>query len=120
MTITQPTNLGSAGAALWCAMTEEFDFTGEPVKIAILERACRVSDQIARLEEATATEPMTAKGSMGQLVIHPFIQEIRQQTSTLNALIKSLGLPETDEERHAKAEQRSQHARNAANARWRG
>ena len=120
MTITQPTNLGSAGAELWCAMTEEFDFTGEPGKIAILERACRVSDQIARLEEATATEPMTAKGSMGQLVIHPFIQEIRQQTSTLNALIKSLGLPETEEEKLSKAEQRSQHARNAAQARWGG
>lgn len=120
MIIERPENLGSAGVALWDAITEEFDFTGEPGKVAILERACRVSDQIARLEEATATEPMTARGSMGQLVIHPFIQEIRQQTTTLNALIKSLGLPETSEEKLAKAEQRSQYARNAANARWRG
>jgi len=118
MTITQPNNLGSAGTALWSAMTEEFDFTGEPGKIAILERACRVTDQIARLEEATATEPMTAKGSMGQLVIHPFIQEIRQQTSTLNALIKSLGLPDTDEEAASKARSRHRAATKAANARW--
>lgn len=116
---TRPDNLGSAGAELWDSMTDEFDFTGEPGKIAILQRACRVADQIEKLEQATASEPMTAKGSMGQLVIHPFIQEIRQQTGTLNALIKALGLPETDEEKHAKAEQRSQHARNAANARWR-
>lgn len=116
--LTKPTNLGPAGAQLWDSMTAEFDFSGEPGKVAILERACRTADQIAKLEEATLDTPMTAKGSMGQLVIHPFIQEIRQQTTALNALIKSLGLPETDEEAAARAEQRHRQATRAAQARW--
>ena len=114
----QPDNLGHAGAGLWDSITAEFDFTGEPGKIAILERACRVADQIAKMEAATAETPMTAKGSMGQTVIHPFIQEIRQQSTVFNALIKSLGLPDSDQDAVDKARRRSQQARQAANARW--
>lgn len=33
-------------------MTDEFDFTFEPGKIAILERARRVADRVAKLEVA--------------------------------------------------------------------
>ena len=119
MAIHQPAGLGQAGTDPWMSMHDEFDFTGEPGKIAILERACRTADQIAKLEHATAEAPMTATGSMGQLVIHPFIQEIRQQTTTLNRLIESLGLPDVDEAAVAKADARRTQASRAAQARWR-
>ncbi|AOX04780.1 hypothetical protein BJP05_00210 [Corynebacterium sp. NML98-0116] len=118
MQTNQPEGLNTAGKHLWDSMHNEFDFAGEPGKLVILERACRTADQIAKLEEATSNAPMTATGSMGQLVIHPFIQEIRQQTSTLNTLIKSLGLPDSDEEAAVKAKTRQQAATKAANARW--
>lgn len=114
----KPTTLGTAGNRLWDSITAEFDFTAEPGKIAILERACRVADRIESLEEAVQTEPMTAKGSMGQLVIHPFISEIRQQTTVFNSLVKSLGLPDSDEEAAEKAHRRKQQASRAAHARW--
>lgn len=55
---------------------------------------------------------------MGQLVIHPFIAEIRSQTTVLNQLLKSLQLPENDEETAARAEGRSNAGKVAANARW--
>jgi len=115
---SKPDNLSHAGSSLWDSITEEFDFTAEPGKLAILERACRVTDQTTKLEEATLTEPMTATGSMGQLVIHPFIAEIRQQTTVLNNLVKSLGLPESDEEAAEKATGRKRQAIRAAQARW--
>ncbi len=116
--MNKPAGLQDAGAKLWESMTDEFDFTFEPGKVAILERACRVADQIAKLEAAAEAEPMTARGSMGQLVIHPFIQEIRQQSNVLNSLIKALGLPDSDEDAAAKAEARRKNALKANAARW--
>lgn len=116
-TAPAPEGLGDEGLKLWTSITDSFDFTDEPAKLAILERAARTADQIAKLEEAKRDAPLTAKGSMGQLVVHPFIGEIRAQSSALNTLLKSLGLPETDEERAEQASRRSQSARNAAKAR---
>lgn len=112
-----PEGLGEAGAKLWHRITDTFDFTDEPAKLAVLERAARTYDQIAELEQAKGAAPLTAKGSMGQLVIHPFIGEIRAQTAALNTLLKSLGLPETDEEVAERAAKRSRAGRTGANAR---
>ncbi|WP_295646107.1 hypothetical protein [uncultured Corynebacterium sp.] len=113
-----PEGLGDAGLGLWNSITATFNFTDEPGKLALLERAARVADQIDKLEREVAVVPMTAKGSMGQLVIHPFIAEVRAQTTVLNSLLKSLGLPETDEEKVARSERRSRAGRAGANARW--
>ena len=113
-----PNGLRTAGAKLWKEMNDEFDFSYEPGKVAILERACKVADQIDKLEQATAEEPMTTRGSMGQLVIHPFIQEIRQQSNVFNSLIKALDLPDSDEDAAIKADRRRERAVNANSARW--
>lgn len=113
-----PEGLQAAGLKLWNTITETFNFTDEPGKLALLERASKVADQIDKLEREASQAPMTAKGSMGQLVIHPFIAEIRSQTTVLNTLLKSLGLPETDEEQAERAQRRSAAGRKAANARW--
>lgn len=113
-----PEELGDAGEDLWIRVNREFDMTGEPGKLAILEQACRTVDQIEELERAREKAPLTAKGSAGQLVIHPLIQEVRQQRGSLNSLMKSLGLPETDEEAAEKAARRSRAGKKAAGARW--
>lgn len=112
-----PEDLREAGEALWIDVNTTFNFHDEPGKLAILEQACRTVDTIAQLEEAQRGAPLTTKGSMGQSVISPFIQEARQQRNALNSLMKSLGLPESDEEAVSKAERRSKQARKAANAR---
>jgi len=109
---------GPAGTRLVETITTTFDFSEEPGKLAILERAARTADTIAALEAEAATQSLTAKGSMGQAVINPLVAEARAQTSLLDRLLKSLGLPESDEESAAKAEQRQRQARKAAKTRW--
>lgn len=109
---------GPAGARLVESITATFDFQGEPGKLAILARCARTADTIAALEAEAATQSLTAKGSMGQAVINPLVAEARAQTSLLDKLLKSLGLPDTDEDTAAKAEQRQRRARKAAQTRW--
>lgn len=111
-------DFGPAGARLVESITATFDFSEEPGKLAILARAARTADTIAALEAEAATQSLTAKGSMNQVVINPLIAEARAQTSLLDKLLKSLGLPESDEETAAKAEQRQRRAKKAAQTRW--
>lgn len=109
---------GPAGARLVESITATFDFSEEPGKLAILARAARTADTIAALEAEASTQSLTAKGSMNQVVINPLIAEARAQTSLLDKLLKSLGLPDSDEDTAAKAEQRQRRARKAAQTRW--
>ena len=113
-----PAGLGEQGLSLWESITGEFDFSQEPGKLAILERACKTADQIAVLEEAIVGAELVVKGSTGQPVVNPMIAEARQQSGLLNTLVKSLGLPDSDEEAQAKAERRSRINRENVNKRW--
>jgi hypothetical protein len=99
----KPAGLGTAGTKLWKSVVEVFDFTEEPGKVQILGQACRVADIVAELDEAADQAPLTVKGSMGQQVISPFIAEARAQRALLAQLLGRLDLPDTDEERDAKA-----------------
>ena len=116
--IQLPDNLGPAGRELWESITDVFDFQDEPAKVALLERAARTADTIAALEAEASTQSLTAKGSMGQAVINPLVSEARSQTSLLDKLLKSLGLPETEEEQLERAQRRSRAGKAAARARW--
>ena len=111
-------DFGPAGARLVESITSEFDFSQEPAKLAILQRAARTADTIEALEAEASTQSLTAKGSMGQAVINPLVAEARAQTSLLDKLLKSLGLPDSDEDTAARAEQRQRQARKAAQTRW--
>ncbi|OFT34653.1 hypothetical protein HMPREF3169_05265 [Corynebacterium sp. HMSC08C04] len=101
MPLTKPANLGAAGSKLWDEVTNEYVFDFEPDKAALLERACRTADAIATLEEAAADADLVVQGSQGQPVISPLIAEARQQTLTLNTLIKSLKLEPSEAEQAA-------------------
>jgi hypothetical protein len=59
---------------------------------------------------------MTTKGSMGQLVIHPIIGEVRTQRMARNALWRQLKLPDLDAGEQPAAETNQQRA--AAQSRW--
>lgn len=84
---------------------------------AVLDSACAVADVIAELEAAWSEDgrPMTTRGSMGQLVIHPLIGEIRAQRAAQARLLAQLKLPD---ESVAPVEDASSKARRAAVARW--
>lgn len=86
-------------------------------ELRILEEIVCEIDLIERMQEELAGGgELTAYGSMGQLVAHPIVQEIRQHRSTLDKLIKSLNLPEEDPA--AAAGTRSESARDRARKRW--
>ena len=121
MTVTiprAPKGLEVEGRKLWRAMHTEFNFTGEPQKLAILEQACRVMDTITKLEDAAATQPLTVRGSMGQDTINPLVAEARVQRGTLVTLMSKLGLPDAGPEKADKQLKRSDAGKTGAQARW--
>ena len=113
-----PDHLGDAGAELWTDMLTEFSFDNEPQKIALLTRACKTADTIKKLEDYAASTSIETTGSMGQKVLSGAYSEIRQQTNTLASLIKTLNLPDSDEETAEKAARRSRAGKAGAAGRW--
>jgi hypothetical protein len=65
--------------------------TADPVWVALLDQADAVYARIERLEKATPRS-MTTTGSKGQEVLHPFVQEVRQQRLALARILRELGL----------------------------
>lgn len=111
--IDTPRGLGAAGERLWSALNGKYEFRVD--ELAVVERACRLSDRIAAME-AELGDRTVSTGSMGQVVVHPLIPEIRAHTATLASLLRGLGLP--DDEQGAVAVSRSSQARSAAQSRW--
>jgi hypothetical protein len=107
-----PVGLGKAGKAQWSSIAGSYKL--RPDEFTVLEDVCRTADMILALSEAWVEDgsPMTAKGSTGQLVIHPLIGEIRSQRSARAALLRQLKLPDADE-----APAANQH-RSAAQSKW--
>ena len=111
--IKAPKGLSEAGKGLWDDLTADYEF--RPDELLLVERAARTVDLIAQMDEERA-DAVTAAGSMGQLVVHPLIAEIRAQSALLASIFKQLGLP--DEPGAAVTQSRSVQARAAANSRW--
>ena len=108
MAVSTPKGLRAAGRKLWRETTETYDLRAD--ELEVLKAACMEADLIARMEDALADAPLTVTGSMGQLVAHPLVQELRQHRSTMAGLLKGLKLPEDG----ADANQQ----RAAAQSRW--
>jgi phage terminase small subunit len=113
-----PAALAMAGKRLWksvhaavidgCELDER--------ELAVLERACTCADTITQLEKAVKRDGLTARGSRGQVVVHPAVGEVRQQKLTLLRLLGALDLGA--EESPAAGTASSRRARRAADARW--
>lgn len=110
----KPNGLGKRGLQLWKSIASDFDLRADEARV--LEDACREADIIEKLEDAMVDAPLTVTGSMGQLVAHPLIQELRQHRGVLQRLLVSLKLPDDG----AKAGDTTSSARKAAEARWSG
>ena len=127
-----PADLGDAGRELWESVTREYTVNGTPVhyelnggEIRILKDACMQADltEYMHRDWVAAGMPTTTKGSRGQDVAHPYIQEIRQHRSETANLLKSLKLPVLEEVKTSEKSSdgkmsRSEAGRKAAAARW--
>ena len=93
-----PTGLGPEGTKLWTSITDYYDLS--PGEYRLLFDACQEADLIEAMTanwEANGS-PLTAKGSQGQVVAHPAIQELRQHRNTLRGLIAAMKLPHPEDE----------------------
>ncbi len=93
-----PKGFGSAGQKLWKTVLDEYDLDNEPAKLEILAHTCCVTDTIAELDRATAGQPLTVRGSAGQMVIHPLIAEVRVQRALLAQLLARLNFAPAEED----------------------
>lgn len=94
-----PKGLAKAGRALWREATKQYVF--DPAEAAVLLQMCRISDHLEALEAHLAAESSDfsshsalVKGSRGQPVVNPVLQEIRLQSLALAKLAVALDLPE--------------------------
>lgn len=111
--VAMPTGLGAKSKRVWKGYIERYELN--PGEQRILEDACRQVDLIERMErDVKGLKKLTTTGSMGQLVEHPLVKELRQHRATLAALLSKIKLPEEEPE----TGERSSAARAVANARW--
>lgn len=108
-TVKTPAKLAAAGRRLWLQVTSKYELRAD--ELVTLEAACRASDRIVAME-AERDGAVTATGSMGQLVVHPLVAEIRAHEAQVTSLLAKLKLP--DDSGAAKVSQQ----REAAQSRW--
>lgn len=108
-----PVTLGPGGTGLWRKVTDQYVL--RPDELETLEDACSLTDMVDAMSRAWIEEgrPLTTAGSMGQLVTHPMISEIRTHRMARNALWRQLKLPDLDTGVVEPNQQRA-----AANSRW--
>jgi hypothetical protein len=109
-TLPAPKGLRESGKKLWRETTKTYELRQD--ELEALKAACGEADLIQRMEDALEDEPLTVKGSQGQLVAHPLVQELRQHRSTMASLLRGLKLPDD-----TGAAASNQH-RSAAQTKW--
>ncbi|MEU1526933.1 hypothetical protein ABZ413_32560 [Nocardia rhamnosiphila] len=110
-----PRGLQTRGKQVWTKLHAEYDFSEAPEKLIMVEEACRTADVVARLQALVdSAADLRVRGSQGQPVAMPELAELRQYRSLLTSLMKSLMLPDADEDGMT----RSQLGKLGAQARW--
>jgi len=111
-----PAKLGTDGRAFWREVAGSFDLS--PGERAILEQACRVLDTLERLSAAMEGEPLTVRGSAGQLREHPLVAEARQQRALFGRLVHQLKIPDADATAAIRQDELSRKRREAVKVRY--
>jgi hypothetical protein len=109
-----PQSLDQAGRALWRAVTGAYELS--PAEAELLRQACRVVDQLARIDAALLDSDVVVEGYSGQPRAHPLLSASADQRRVLDGLLRSLALPMPGED---EGRRRSPAALAAAQARWR-
>jgi hypothetical protein len=105
----------SPGSRLRREVLERYEL--DAAEMVMLERAAELADVAARVDAAVASSPLTATGSMGQLVANPLLLQQRKHHERLQRELEGLRLPQKDEIMGAKSTSRA--AQRAAQQRWR-
>lgn len=109
-----PRGLGKRGKAFWKEMQSEIEFDGPQTQV--LWEACRTLDRLEALDDVIAAEGVTARGSTGQVVVHPAVSEARQLQVVLTRLVTALNLPLSEDEERAAQAWRNERAKKASAA----
>lgn len=110
-----PNGFAAPGKRIWKSVVGVYGL--RPDELQILEDACRTADLVARLQKSVDAQGLMVLGSMGQEVINPALQEIRQQRNTLRQLFQRLDLPDQQGERPSASKAKTK-AKKAAAVRW--
>jgi hypothetical protein len=65
----------------------------DPLEQMALLQVCRRVDELDRIDLALRGSKTTCARSMGQLVAHPLLSEVRHHSETLRNLVKLIDLP---------------------------
>jgi hypothetical protein len=106
--------MDAAGRSLWRAVTGAYELA--PHEAELLRQACRVADNLARIDAALMEDEPVVEGYAGQPRAHPLLAASADQRRVLDGLFRSMALPMPDEDT---GRRRSPVAREAAQARWR-
>jgi P27 family predicted phage terminase small subunit len=87
-----PRTLGAAGKETWRATWTQAAPWLTAGDMAIVERLSHLADERHELLEAIAVSGRTAKGSMGQQVTHPHVDQLRQVEAMMLKHEQVLGL----------------------------
>ena|SRR5690625_907565 len=90
-----PRDLGENGRKLWRKLAQQVANDGlimDERELFLLHTACREADQLAAVEAALVGEPLTVRGSQGQLVAHPLLGEARRSRAQIASLLKAIAL----------------------------
>jgi len=112
---TTPATLEEAGTKLWDRIIADLPEHWEldERELHLLESACHVRDQIAKLDALVAEDGMVVVGSRGAQQVHPGLAEARQLRGVEMRLLRALQLTNP-----ADASPTTKKAQRAANARW--
>src|SRR4051795_10050000 len=90
-----PRGLQARGRKLWQDVLTDHEL--RPDELAVLAAAARTADELDRMEAELTTAEVVVAGSTGQERPNPLFREAREHRKTLAALLKQLGLTESDE-----------------------
>lgn len=91
-----PSMLKPDGRKLWIETLAVYDLSEH--ERAVLLQACLTVDLCTQLRRKVDREGLTTTGSMGQMVVNPLLQELRNQRALFDKLIRSLALPDIPEQ----------------------
>jgi hypothetical protein len=115
--MTPPEGLTGRGLRFWERITAAVDLTEDSAEL--LQEVCETITIIDALKTAAVEQPVTVKGSRGQVRINPVFQELRMQRLALATMLKQLGVPAVeDDNENEETTGRQRTARHAARARW--
>lgn len=89
-----PADLQADGRDLWAKTLVEYEMSAN--EKAVLLQACRTLDMIGTMQRRVKRDGIVTTGSMGQVVAHPLVGELRQYRALFSQLIRTLDLPDLE------------------------